>query len=70
MIDDLNLRERQPQENAARVEEDAPDRPRSRSTCLFAPPSDWTDLPDLDVAQRLITLSLAGLGDELTWASY
>jgi hypothetical protein len=70
MIDDVNLRERQPRENAARLEEHAPERLQSPSTYFFAPPSNRTDPPSLDVAQRLITLTQAGLADELTWASY
>jgi len=68
MTDELYLQERQSHGHSTRVEEDTGERPPSHSTYLFAPPLDRP--PDFDVAQRLITLSLAGLADELTWASY
>jgi hypothetical protein len=52
------------------VIKDASERVVCPSTDFVAPESDPTSSPEMNVAQRLIVLSLAGLADELTWARY
>jgi hypothetical protein len=70
MVEEITLERSQFNEVAASLTKDAPERAFRPSTNLFTPRADLAYSPEADVAQRLIVLSLTGLADELTWASY
>ena len=70
MVEEITLERCQFNEVAAQLTKDAPEQAFRPSTDLFTPPEDRASPPEMDVAQRLIVLSLTGFADDLTWASY
>jgi hypothetical protein len=70
MVEEVTLERCQLIELGPQMTKDALERAFRSPSGLFSPPSDPAFSPHVDVAQRLIVLSLAGLADELTWARY
>jgi hypothetical protein len=70
MVEAITIEPYQLNEVAAELTSDAPQQAFRPSTALLTSPADLTPQPEMDVAQRLLVLSLAGVADDLTWASY
>jgi hypothetical protein len=70
MVEEVTLERCRFTDFALQLTRDASTRVFRPSTDLFSPAAGPVCSPEMDVAQRLIVLSLTGLADELTWARY
>jgi hypothetical protein len=69
VVEEATLDRCQRSEAASQPRKDAPERASPSSADLFSSALNRALSPGTDIAQRLVVLSLAGLVDELDWAS-